>query len=71
MRGFSILGVLGILWVFKGAVGQGLDTLGKSEYARAGYARAVIVESKYAKIKVVITKSKYTKVKVVILRIEL
>ena len=71
MRGFLILGVLGILWVFKGAVGQGLDTLGKSEYTRAGYTRAVIVESKYAKVKAVITKSKYTKVKVVILRIEL
>ena len=57
--------------MFKGAVGQGLDTLGKSEYTRAGYARAVIVESKYTKVKVVITKSKYTKVKVVILRMEL
>ena len=52
-------------------MGQGLDTLGKSEYAKAGYTRVVIVESKYTKVKAVITKSKYTKVKVVILRMEL
>ena len=74
MRGFSILGVPGILWVFKGAVGQGLNTLGESEYAGAGRAGAVIVESEYARAgytRVVIIKSKYTKVKVVILRIEL
>ena len=59
MRGFSILGVPGILCTFKGAVGQGCDALGKSEYAKAGYARAVIVESEYAKVKAVITKSEY------------
>jgi len=63
--------VPGILWVFKGAVGQGLNTLGESEYARAGRAGAVMVESKYAEVRAVIIKSKYTKVKVVILRIEL
>ena len=69
--GFSIPGVLGILCTFKGAVGQGCNTLGKSEYAKAGYAKAVIVESEYAKVKAVITKSKYTKVKAVISRIGL
>ena len=57
--------------MFKGIVGQGYKTLGKSEYTKAGYIRVVIVESKYTKVKVVITKSKYTKVEVVILRIEL
>ena len=41
-------------------MGQGLDTLGKSEYAKAGYARAVIVESEYAEVRAVITKSEYT-----------
>ena len=30
-------------------MGQGLSTLGESEYARAGYAGAVIVESEYAR----------------------
>ena len=50
--------MLGILGVFKGVVGQGYNTLGKSKYTRVEY------------IKVVITKSKYTIVKVVILRIE-
>ena len=64
--------MLGILCTFKGVVGQGCNTLGKSEYTKAGYTRVVIVESKYTKVKVVITKSKYTfKVEVVILRIEL
>ena len=57
--------------MFKGVVGQGLSTLGKSKYTKVGYIRVVIVESKYTKVKVVIIKSKYTKVKVVILRIEL
>ena len=51
--------MLGILYTFKGVVGQGCNTLGKSKYTKAGY------------IQVVIVKSKYTKVKVVILRIEL
>ena len=57
--------------MFKGVVGQGCNTLGKSKYTKVGYTRAVIVESKYTKAKVVIIKSKYTKVKVVILRVEL
>ena len=56
MRKFSILGVLGILCTFKGAVGQRYDTLGKSECAKAGYARAVIVESEYAKVKAVMSR---------------
>ena len=68
MYRFLILGVLGILCVFKSIVGQGLNTLGKSKYTKVGYTRVVIVESKYTKVRVVITKSKYTKVKVVILR---
>ena len=63
--------MLGILYIFKGVVGQGLNTLSESEYTRAGHVRVVIVESKYTKVKVVIIKSKYTKVKVVILSIEL
>ena len=52
--------MLGILCVFKGAVGQGCNTLGKSEYARAGRAGVVIVESKYTRVRyigVVIIKS--------------
>ena len=57
--------------MFKGVVGQGCNTLGKSEYTKAGYIRVVIVESKYAKVKAVITKSKYTKVEVVMSRVEL
>ena len=40
--------------MFKGVVGQGCNTLGKSEYTKAGYTKAVIVESKYTKVKVVI-----------------
>ena len=60
--------MLGILYTFKGVVGQELDTLGKSKYTKAGYTRVVIVESKYTEVRVVITKSKYTKVEVVILR---
>ena len=71
MYRFLILGVLGILYTFKSIVGQGCNTLGESEYTKAGYTRVVIVESKYTKVKVIITKSKYTKVEVVILRIEL
>ena len=63
--------MLGILYTFKGVVGQGYNTLGKSKYTKAGYIKAVIVESKYTKVKVVITKSKYTRVEVVISRIEL
>ena len=71
MRRFLILGVLGILYMFKGVVGQRLDILSKSKYTKAGYTRVVIVESKYTKVKAVITKFKYTKVEVVILRVEL
>ena len=71
MYRFLILGVLGILYIFKGVVGQGCNTLGESEYTKVGYTRVVIVEAKYTKVKVIITRSKYTKVKVIILRIEL
>ena len=71
MHRFLILGVLGILYTFRGVVGQGCSTLGKSKYTKVEYTRVVIVGFKYTKVKVVITKSKYIKVKVVILRIEL
>ena len=63
--------MLGILYTFKGVVGQGCNTLGKSEYARAGRAGAVIVVSKYTRAgytEVVIIKSI---INIVILRVEL
>ena len=61
----------GIRAWFRGAEGQGLDTLGESECAKAGYAKAVMVESEYAEVRAVITKSEYAKVKAVISRMEL
>ena len=56
MRRFLILGVLGILYIFKGVVGQGCNTLGESEYTKVEYIRVVIVESKYTKVKVVMSR---------------
>ena len=57
--------------MFRSIIGQGYNTLGKSEYTRAEYTGVVIVESKYIKIeyiRVVIVKSITS---IVILRVEL
>ena len=56
MHGFQTWGCQEYVRGFEGIVGQGRNTLGKSEYTRAGYTRAVIIKSEYAKVKAVISR---------------